>query len=184
MVKWTDPGIVRAPEFLRNTGYQNPCDPRSMPADWFPLQKQILDGTANDATRPLLVDIVGGCGHDIAHSAFRFSDTPGRLILEDLPAVIEDIATLDPNIERVKHDFFTPQPVKGSRVYYMKNILHDWPDEKCKVILEHVLAVMEKGYSRLVLEEFFLPNSGAGLLPVLLDMAVVWNGPARNGRSC
>ena len=57
----------------------------------------------------------------------------------------------------------------------MKNILHDWPDEKCKVILDHVVAAMEKGYSKLVLEEFFLPNFGAGLLPALLDMAVmVW----------
>ncbi|KAH8433789.1 uncharacterized protein LDX57_011423 [Aspergillus melleus] len=193
------PGIVRAPEFLRNTGYQNPCDPRSTPLqdahgfdtsiwEWMAENpnslarfntymegRQILDGTAYGPTRPFLVEIAGGRGHDIAHFANRFPDAPGRLILEDLPAVIEDIATLEPKIERVKHDFFTPQPVKGSRVYYMKNILHDWLDEKCKVILDHVIAAMEKGYSKLVLEEFILPDSGAGLLPVLLDMVVmVW----------
>lgn len=60
-------------------------------------------------------------------------------------------------------------------MYYEKNILHDWPDDKCKVILDHVAAAMERGYSKFLLEECILPDSGARLLPVLLDLVVmVW----------
>ncbi|KAI9043244.1 S-adenosyl-L-methionine-dependent methyltransferase [Aspergillus affinis] len=160
--KKADPVFVENPEDLGrfNTYMEGIRGDRAHWADWSAVQKQILDGAANDPTRPLLVDIAGGRGHDIAHFASQFPEAPGRLILEDPPPVIEDIAKLDPKIERVKHDFFTSQPVKGSCVYYMKSILHDWSDDKCKVILDHVVAAMEKGYSKVVIEDFILPDSG------------------------
>lgn len=80
-------------------------------ADWFPVQEQILDGASAD--RPLLVDVGGGRGHDIAGFKQKFPCGSGRLVLEDLPSVIEDIKLLDSDIQRIKHSFFDPQPVKG-----------------------------------------------------------------------
>ena len=40
---------------------------------------------------------------------------PGRLILQDLPKVVEQARTmnLDPVIELMNHGFFTEQPIKG-----------------------------------------------------------------------
>lgn len=80
-------------------------------AQWFPVQTQLLDGAVAD--RPLLVDVGGGRGHDILGFKELFPSTSGRLVLEDLPSVIEDIQSLDGGIRRVKHDFFKPQSVQG-----------------------------------------------------------------------
>lgn len=80
-------------------------------ADWFPVQKQILDDSSTDG--PLVVDIGGGRGHDIIGFKERFPSTAGRLVLEDLPTVIENIQTPDKDVQIIKHDFFSPQPIKG-----------------------------------------------------------------------
>lgn len=83
---------------------------------WFPVERLLLDGERTDG-RTLLVDIAGGRGHDLMEFRQRFPDAHGDLVLEDLPAVIEDIQILDEDIKRVKHDFFQPQPVKGELLF-------------------------------------------------------------------
>ena len=40
-------------------------------------------------------------------------DIKGRVILQDLPRVIEDISDPLPGVEKIGYDFFTPQPIKG-----------------------------------------------------------------------
>ena len=151
--------------------------------DWFPVQERVLDGVDDDRTRPLLVDIGGGRGHDIACFAERFPNAPGQLILEELPAVIDDIATLDPRIQRMKHDFFTPQPVKGrlapssSFVGYVAN--HVPPRIPC--------VLREKHPSRLAgrqMQSHSGPcggSHGAGILEVLAGRVYsprLWRAPA------
>lgn len=97
-----------------NTFMEDGRDGASHWADWFPVQERLLDRLSSDRSdRPLLVDIGGGRGHDIEGFNKRFPIGAGKLVLEDLPSVIEDIQKLDSNIRRVKHSFFEPQPVKG-----------------------------------------------------------------------
>ena len=81
--------------------------------DWFPVQQQLLDGFKADEEAVLLVDVAGGRGHDIALFKNKFPQAPGRLVLQDLPRVIDDVENLHEGIERCSHDFFTPQPIKG-----------------------------------------------------------------------
>ncbi len=38
------------------------------------------------------------------------------------------------------HDFFTAQPIKNASVYFMRMILHDWPDYKALEILKALRA--------------------------------------------
>ncbi|KAE8391698.1 S-adenosyl-L-methionine-dependent methyltransferase [Aspergillus alliaceus] len=130
-------------------------------ADWFPVQQQVIDGTSKEVTRPLLVDIAGGRGHDIAYFSRRVPDALGQLILEDLPSVIEDIQSLDAKVERVKHDFFTTQSIEGESLL------------SCSKILEHIATAMKEGYPKLLIEEFILPDQGAHILSVLPDMVVM-----------
>ena len=84
---------------------------------WFPVRERILQGS-----RPgelILVDVGGGRGHDV--SAFKrkwegeFSQG-ARVMLRDLPAVLEDAEKLEEGIEKKAHDFFTPQTVLGEFV--------------------------------------------------------------------
>jgi hypothetical protein len=61
--------------------------------------------------------------------------------------------TIDDTISIHPHDFFEPQPVKGARVYFMHNVLHDWEDTQAKQILSHLAEAMEPGYSKLLIHE-------------------------------
>jgi hypothetical protein len=67
----------------------------------------------------LLVDCGGGVGHDTAAFARTHPQKPGKLVLQDRPAVIENAGSLDPSIEKMEYDFFTPQPIKGAAAYYL-----------------------------------------------------------------
>lgn len=75
--------------------------------DFFP-SKRLIDNT--DA--PILVDMGGNVGHDIQNLAVRHPGLGHRLILQDLPQVVENVIC-DPSVQVMAHDFFTQQPVKG-----------------------------------------------------------------------
>jgi hypothetical protein len=51
-----------------------------------------------------------------ADTIFRMKhpNAPGRLVVQDLPPVIDGIEMLHPHIERMKYDFHTEQPMKGT----------------------------------------------------------------------
>ncbi|KAE8373714.1 S-adenosyl-L-methionine-dependent methyltransferase [Aspergillus bertholletiae] len=147
-------------------------------ADWFPVPDQILAGAHKGSDGPLLVDIGGGRGHDLLGFKQRFPDAPGRLVLEDLPAVIEEArSALDlkgNGIDMVPYDFFAQQqPIQGARVYYFRNIFHDWSDDKARLILKNLIPAMERGYSKVLLEDYIIPDKNARALEGMTDIAVM-----------
>ncbi|CZR65029.1 related to O-methyltransferase [Phialocephala subalpina] len=129
----------------------------------YPVKTNIIDGFDEKISSAMFVDIAGGRGHEVGQLKASFPDAPGKFILQDLPAVIDDVKDLDCSIERMKYNFFEPQPIKGSRSYFMANIMHNWTDADCKKILENVAKVMVKGYSRLLLSDHILPSTGCSL---------------------
>jgi hypothetical protein len=153
--------------------------------DWFntfDAQGIVLDGAKKgDPEAVLFVDIGGGEGHDVAAFQKAFPDAPGKLVLQDTPAVIDSIKELDDKIVRQKIDFFQEQPVKGARAYYFRYIFHDWPDHSCVQIMKHIAGAMEKGYSKLIIFEWVLPSKDVPLYPALLDinMMALLNGRER-----
>ncbi|KAF5007641.1 hypothetical protein FDECE_6027 [Fusarium decemcellulare] len=147
--------------------------PSWMDADFFPVQENLFSGFEQSDDAALLVDIGGSFGHDIGEFNRKFPDAPGRLILQDLPVVIDQITKLDKKIERTKYDFFTEQPVKGARAYYMHSVLHDWSDETCLKILTTVMGAMKPGYSKLLINENVIPNTGAQWEATALDVMML-----------
>lgn len=141
--------------------------------EWFPIQDTIFAGSDPASEAPILVDIGGARGHDLIAFDKRFPQSPGKLVLEDLPAVIDDIRSLDPKIKRVKHDFFQPQPIKGARVYFFCHIFHCWPDKDCLRILENLRGAMKKGYSKVIFNEMILPDTGCSFYPACLDWVML-----------
>jgi hypothetical protein len=69
-------------------------------------------------------------------------------------------ADLKSRISFQAHDFFTPQPVKGAEVYFMKHILHGWSDQWATRILKQLVPVMGPD-SRIMLIEGVIPPPGA-----------------------
>lgn len=146
---------------------------------WFELpdlMETLFGDTKSGNDEVLLIDVGGSGGHDLL--AFRGGQPslPGRLILQDLPTTIKSLQKdtfMSQGIEMMGHDFFTPQPIQGAKVYYLKMCLHDWPDEQCYKILKYLRTAMTPGYSRIVLDEIIVPDKGADWFETSVDLLMM-----------
>lgn len=79
----------------------------------YPVAREVEGWDSKDNTRAIYVNIGGGIGHQCKQFKDKYPDLPGRVILQDLPHSIAK-ALPTPGVENMEHDFFQPQPVKGS----------------------------------------------------------------------
>lgn len=135
--------------------------------DLYPTESILADAAEKEGgdSRPLVVDIGGSKGHDLKKFLARHPEVPaGSLVLEDLPDILngveESLGSEQKAVTVQPHDFFKPQPAAtcGAKVYFMHNVLHDWPDETARRIVETLAPAMEKGYSRLLIHESLVTN--------------------------
>ncbi|KAL9084574.1 MAG: hypothetical protein Q9165_007999 [Trypethelium subeluteriae] len=151
--------------------------------DWYPVEERLLQDM--DPLTTLLVDIGGGKGHDLQAFHTKYPNR-GRLILQDLPQGLNSIQErdLDPEIERMIHNFFTVQPVQGARAYFLHHILHDWADSYSLNILEQIRLAMKPGYSKLLIHDLILPDTGANAYQTIWDMTMMsFNSGMERSRS-
>jgi hypothetical protein len=142
--------------------------------DWFPIPDVVFKGFDSSRSPYLLVDVAGSVGRNLGEFYQRFgSEVKGRLALEDQPQVIDDIKDLDPRIERLKYNFFTPNPIKGAKTYFFQSIMHDWPDIDAAGILSNTASSMKPGYSKILIADIILPNKGATLRQADLDIGML-----------
>ena len=137
----------------------------------------------------LLVDVGGGFGHQSLAFRKKYPSLPGRVILQDLPQAL-DAGPKDPSIEKMAHNFFEPQPVKGkmsfdnkiirqaelntgAKFYYLRNILHDYPDHQACVILRNIISAMDAN-SAILIDEMVLPDQGVPLTAAGQDLAMMF----------
>lgn len=109
--------------------------------------------------KPFMVDIGSSAGDTMKTIRQHFPELKGKMIVQDIPQVIHHIPAghLPPGIEPQVHDFWTPQPIKGAPVYYLRRILHDWPDRYCQQILSHVADAMDE-MSKVLVAETIIPE--------------------------
>ncbi|KAF9891585.1 hypothetical protein FE257_003596 [Aspergillus nanangensis] len=134
---------------------------------------QLLEGAQLDDGSPFVVDIGGNTGIDISHVLTKHPDLPaGSLVLQDLPEIIAN-AQVHKNVTAMVHDFWLPQPVTGSRAYFMHAVLHDWPDDKAQQLLVNTRNAMKKGYSKLFIYDIVLPPTGASISQTTMDVEMM-----------
>ncbi|TLD23976.1 hypothetical protein PspLS_06418 [Pyricularia sp. CBS 133598] len=125
----------------------------------------------------LFVDVSGSRGYVTTAVRGRYADIPGQVFLQDQPHIV-DLVKKDtrPELKTIElqgHDFFTgPTPLKGARVYYLRNILHDWSDAKSLEILASVTPSMDKD-SVMLLDEVVLPEMNPPWRGTQLDMEML-----------
>ncbi|KAF8181637.1 S-adenosyl-L-methionine-dependent methyltransferase [Pholiota molesta] len=95
-----------------------------------------------------VVDVGGGIGTQSLVLARAFPDL--KLVVQDREGVIPDgnkyFEKSAPELLKSgqvllqAHDFLTAQPIKNARVYFMRMIMHDWPDSTCTQILKQLRA--------------------------------------------
>ncbi|KAL7621419.1 hypothetical protein AAE478_008741 [Parahypoxylon ruwenzoriense] len=129
------PVLNTFPEFLTENKYQDINDAAKtafqkafsteLPAFiWLPTRPERF-GPLQQVMTTALVDINGGFEHQYVALLKAFPQLHGKLILQKLP---QTLLQLPPNLDRIElmaHDFFQPQPVKGSRFYYLRNVMHN-----------------------------------------------------------
>ncbi|KAI1080242.1 putative sterigmatocystin 8-O-methyltransferase precursor [Whalleya microplaca] len=141
--------------------------------DVIDFQQELGQGTTDSTI--LFVDVGGAKGHQSIALRQRFPVLPGRVVLQELDYVIDQIKKNPlPGIDTIEtqvYNFFTPQPIKGARAYYLRNVLHDWPDDKCKEILQNIKVGMTED-SVLLIDEMVLPERGTPSMATQLDMTM------------
>ncbi|KAH8828792.1 S-adenosyl-L-methionine-dependent methyltransferase [Flagelloscypha sp. PMI_526] len=114
----------------------------------------------------VVADIGGSTGH-VTLSLLKLHPTL-KGVVHDLPKVIEDGKLLwekenpgalsSGRIQLIPLDFFKEVPVEAD-YYYIRHVLHDWPDAECQVILKNVRKAAKPG-SKLLVHEIS-PNTAA-----------------------
>ncbi|KAI0176482.1 putative O-methyltransferase [Hypoxylon sp. FL1284] len=135
---------------------------------FYPVSERLAHGFDDGV---LLVDVGGGRGHDLQELKAKHPSLPGRLILQDQSDVVATVSARG-EFEATTHDFFTPQPVKDARAYYLHSVLHDWGDDDCVRILEQLRPAMKPGYSRLLINEIIVPGQNATWPVTSMDQLV------------
>ncbi|KJZ73304.1 hypothetical protein HIM_07308 [Hirsutella minnesotensis 3608] len=139
----------------------------------YPVHDRLIDGADESPEAPFLVDIGGCMGEVLGDFKRRHPEAPGKLILQDLPEVVDQAKGLEKTITAMAYDFHDLQPVKAARAYYLRYILHDWPDHVCESILSRVKEAMKPGYSRLLINEHVIPPTGSRWEATGLDMVML-----------
>ena len=146
--------------------------------EWYPFVERLLAPFEASKTPDsvFLVDMGGGNGVHLMALARNFPSLENHLVLQDLPGTItglEKSKTLSPGIRPMAHDIFSPQSVPGAFIYYSHFVLHDFSDEKCRVLLKEVAKVMRPGYSRILLNETIIPETGCPAFFAASDMVMM-----------
>ena len=150
-------------------------DVKTLGKKWFQCVDvgNIFDG-ATDPNGTLMIDIGGAQGHDIIDFYKSFLGIPGQLVLQDLPSIINSLPSNFPqDIEAQAHDMFTPQPIVGAKAYFLHMVLHDWPDDSCRKVLETLRPAMKRDYSKILLNEIVVPDWDANLYSTSIDILMM-----------
>ncbi len=125
-----------------------------------------------------IVDIGGGYGGLLYNILNTFSHLSGAVA--DLPYMKEkiegNISANDLTRRCVFHecDFFEKIPA-GHDCYILSNILHDWDDHKCKVILKNCYDAMSPNGTMIIIESI-IPDRNKFSIAKLLDIEVLVMG--------
>ena len=95
--------------------------------------------------------------------------------VQDLPGTIVDASkicsNLDPTIALrlsfLAHDFFKPQPTDlaaRTDVFFLRRILHDWPDAEAGTILQQLATALIKPDARILIMDQVMPKPGTDAL--------------------
>ncbi|KAK8131372.1 O-methyltransferase [Apiospora sp. TS-2023a] len=155
--------------------------PKWFEEGYYPVRERLVEGASRGGDEVFLVDVGGGSGHDLQQllESFHGDVLPGKLILQDRPEIVE-IAHSGAGIEKMSHDFLTEQPIKGARAYYLHSIIQDWDDETNIQILQSLVPTMKKGYSKILINDYVIPNEGAHWLQTSLDCELMSTLGARH----
>ncbi|MBN2000178.1 hypothetical protein JW935_21695 [candidate division KSB1 bacterium] len=100
-----------------------------------------------------IIDIGGGYGSLVFALLQNLTDVD--VILFDLPEVVQNSQK---GIHKMGGNFFQEIP-SGGDLYILKQILHDWDDKNCHIILNNCREAMEQNGRLLIIEQILEPEN-------------------------
>jgi len=122
-----------------------------------------------------ILDVAGGHGAFLRAVLREHPEVSG--IIAEMPSVVPGAKTaiaadgLVDRCDAVECDIFAGVP-EGCDGYFMKHIVHDWPDDKALVLLRNIRAVIPQ-HGKLLLAEAVLDDSPAPHPGKLLDIEMM-----------
>ncbi|KAK4167646.1 O-methyltransferase-domain-containing protein [Cladorrhinum sp. PSN259] len=112
----------------------------------------------------LIVDFGGGSRYiSVAiakeHPNLAFQIQDFEHLQKESAALVRESGLQD-RLSFTPYDFFDKQPAARAKVYFLRNILHNWSDSHCRRILEPLVEAMGPD-SRIVICDIVLPQPGA-----------------------
>ncbi|PQE29522.1 o-methyltransferase b protein [Rutstroemia sp. NJR-2017a WRK4] len=145
----------------------------------YPIEEETKDW---DPRKPVLVDVGGGFGHKCLEFRTEKPNVPGRVILQDLDHAIQnalpmkDVELESQRFVHTPHNILVLKEILtksiGAKYYYMRNILHDYPDDKCLIILNHLKEAMGPD-SAILIDDMIIPETGAHWHATQIDMVMM-----------
>jgi ubiquinone/menaquinone biosynthesis C-methylase UbiE len=112
-----------------------------------------------------ICDVGGGNGHSMLDLVKPFPQM--KVVIQDTPSVVLQARELwekekpdfiqSSSVQFQDIDFFKDAPVEGCDFYYLRHVLHDWPDSECIKILDNVRKAVKPG-SKLLIHELVLQH--------------------------
>lgn len=130
-----------------------------------------------------LTDVGGGLG--VLMTEILKANPSMEGIIMDVPSVIRKTSEtirqrgIEDRCQAIGGDFFQSIP-SGSDAYLLSNILHDWPDEQCRMILTNCRRAMKTESKLLVMEMIITPGNEPSVAKLLdVEMLVTTGGRER-----
>ncbi|KAJ5681917.1 o-methyltransferase domain-containing protein [Penicillium maclennaniae] len=130
--------------------------------------------------KPFFVDVGGDHGHQYIQLGKKYPSLLARLLLQDLPEAVNKLSPIE-SVKADAYDFFEKEPFTGAKLYYLRKIMHDWPDNEATNILLNIAGAMAID-SRMLIDEIVMPDTGAYYEVTMQDLAMM-NICAGKGRS-
>ncbi|KAI1612695.1 O-methyltransferase-domain-containing protein [Exophiala viscosa] len=142
-------------------------------ADWLDAL-DFLDQAASDfaqeSEKAFFVDVGGGHGHQCKQLLQKHPQLHGSIVLQDLPQAVDKLPPIE-GVKAMAQNFFEDQSVQGAKYYYLRRIMHDWPDADCQTILSKLSEALSAD-SRILLDEVVLPDENTPWQAAMQDISM------------
>lgn len=140
--------------------------------EMYPVKDNLIESFDRKSSPVFFVDVGGATGQKTITLKDSLSNVSGKFVVQDLPVYIKQAPKVD-GVEFMVHDFFTEQPIKGAKAYYIRQCLHNHQDEACIQVLTRLREACKPGYSKVLIHEQVVPEVGANAEVAVEDITMM-----------
>ncbi|KAJ4307237.1 hypothetical protein N0V88_000617 [Collariella sp. IMI 366227] len=162
--------IPTRPSYTRDPGSLMCLARTVLWVDSYPIEEK-LGSIFTPSETTLMVDIGGGGGEQARAFRKRLPTLTGRIVVQDTPLAMVNLKHA-PDISFAEHDLFGPQPILDAKLYYLRHVLQQWPDDDCVQILKNLILAMGPN-SRLIIDDVVFPEMHVPWQAAYLDLILM-----------